>query len=331
MNQKRTTAILAGILAVLVALFLIVLGVKSQKAKEAAEQKTAAETQGVITEQSAYSALTYSNGAATLSFSLGENGKWVWADQPDFPLNDAAVTKITELLASLKPQQTITEGDTLDAYGLDDPVMSLTATAAESGETTTLTFGNLTTDGKSGYMLMNGQESPVYIVANDLRTAMETPIYDMCVLPSFPALTEEQITAVSVTGAAVTQLRPIHSKAPEGEHASVVWMSGDTNVTKTTAVKALMEDLPSLTLDKCVDYLPSAAAAALCGFDAPVAVLSVDYATESGSEGGLKLTVGGQTPDGGSRYVRVNEDGSIYSMTAEHMDSIVILASGGIS
>ncbi len=36
------------------------------------------------------------------------------------------------------------------------------------GETLTLDFGNATTDGTSYYMLMNGQESPVYIISGTL-------------------------------------------------------------------------------------------------------------------------------------------------------------------
>jgi hypothetical protein len=41
------------------------------------------------------------------------------------------------------PQQTITEGDTLEAYGLDSPAMTLTATAA-AGTQTTFALGNAT-------------------------------------------------------------------------------------------------------------------------------------------------------------------------------------------
>ena len=55
-----------------------------------------------------------------------------WADDPDFPLDDTTVTAMVDLLTSLKPQQTITDGDTLEAYGLDDPFATLTATTPET-------------------------------------------------------------------------------------------------------------------------------------------------------------------------------------------------------
>ena len=38
--------------------------------------------------------------------------------------------------------------------------------------TLTISLGNTTTDGNSYYMLMNEQESPVYIISNSLYTEM---------------------------------------------------------------------------------------------------------------------------------------------------------------
>ena len=118
-----------------------------------------------------------------------------------------------DLLTNLKPQQTITEGDTLEAYGLDQPFATLTA-AKPDGGTLTISLGNTTTDGNSYYMLMNEQESPVYIISNSLYTEMSKTIYDMCDLPELPQLTEENLQSVTVEGAASTLLRPIDKETP---------------------------------------------------------------------------------------------------------------------
>ena len=121
------------------------------------------------------------NGSATLSFALDEDGRWIWADGPDFPLDDGTVTSILEALASLKFQQVLPAGEDKSEYGLDTPSATLTA-AAGTGEQS-LAFGKTTTDGDSYYMCMNGDESTVYIVADTLMKLMRTPIYDMCALP----------------------------------------------------------------------------------------------------------------------------------------------------
>ena len=208
-TQKKTLVLLLGILVGLGILLAVVSAVKRSSAQREAEEAAAQDAASVITEtEAAYSSLTYDNGSATLSFHLDEAGKWVWSDDPEFPLDDSTIQSILTLLTNLKPQQTITEGDTLEAYGLDQPFATLTA-AKPDGGTLTISLGNTTTDGNSYYMLMNEQESPVYIISNSLYTEMSKTIYDMCDLPELPQLTEENLQSVTVEGAASTLLRPI--------------------------------------------------------------------------------------------------------------------------
>ena len=89
-------------------------------------------------------------------------GNWIWADDPEFPLDDSTVQGILALLTDLRPQQTITEGDTLEAYGLGPAFATLTATRPDGG-TLTVALGNTTTDGDSYYMLPGrAGESGVY-------------------------------------------------------------------------------------------------------------------------------------------------------------------------
>ena len=201
-TQKKTLVLLLGILVGLGILLAVVSAVKRSSAQREAEEAAAQDAASVITEtEAAYSSLTYDNGSATLSFHLDEAGKWVWSDDPEFPLDDSTIQSILTLLTNLKPQQTITEGDTLEAYGLDQPFATLTA-AKPDGGTLTISLGNTTTDGNSYYMLMNEQESPVYIISNSLYTEMSKTIYDMCDLPELPQLTEENLQSVTVEGAA---------------------------------------------------------------------------------------------------------------------------------
>ena len=181
MNRQQQKLLRGLVIAavVLLAVLIAVLLIKRNNAAKQAEEEAAQEAASSITEDHGYTSLTYSNGTATLSFSQDEEGNWIWSDDPEFPLDDTTVTSIVEAIQSLKPQQTITDGDTLDAYGLDQPSATLTATDTETGETLKLTFGKATTDGTSYYMLMNDAESPVYIVADTLYNYLSTPIYDM--------------------------------------------------------------------------------------------------------------------------------------------------------
>ena len=324
---------------VLLAVLAAVLLFKRHSAEKQAEEEAAQEAASAITEDHGYTSLTYTNSTATLSFTQDEDGSWIWADDPEFPLDDSTITYIIQILQSLKPQQTITDGDTLEAYGLDQPSATLTATDAETGETLKLTFGKATTDGTSYYMLMNDAESPVYIVSDTLYNYLSTPIYDMCVLPELPVLTEETLNSLTIQGAVETTLTAAHNESTstdktdgeDGEEtSSVTWTSGETDVTDNETLQSLLDELSTLSFTKCADYKPSDEAVELCGFGSPTAVLTASYVTDSGTEGTLTLTLGTKNVDGDSYYARMDDDTTIYLLSASAVSALVTAASSGL-
>lgn len=331
-KERRTITILSAILAILCVALLIVLGIKyrASRAEDAAENDGQADA-GLIAAQNEYTALSYNNGSATLSFSLDEEGTWVWSDDPAFPLDDTAVTAILSELSSLTPQQTITDGDTLENYGLTAPAATLTAATAED-ETLTLALGKATTDGDSYYMLMNDDESTVYIIADTLYNYMQTAIYDMMLLPELPELTEDVIDTITIQGASsddgtaglITLLAAQHSE--EG----TTWRSDGVDVTGNETVQALLSDLASLSLSQCVDYRPSDEAVTICGFDSPDAVLTVAYTGASGESGTLTLYIGNSAVSGDGRYVRLEDDSTIYLLPTASLDPLMRVSVSGL-
>ena len=202
-KERRTVTILLSVAGALFLALLIVFGMIYREGREEALAGKEAEAAGfsggaVLSDPGAYTALRYYNGSVTLSFALDEKGEWVWADGPDFPLDGGTVASILEVLAALKFQQVLPAGESKAEYGLDTPSATLAATAG-TGEQT-LAFGKATTDGDSYYMMMNGDESTVYIVADTLVKLMQTPIYDMCLLPELPDLSERNLRAITIQG-----------------------------------------------------------------------------------------------------------------------------------
>lgn len=336
-QQKRTFRILLAIAVVLAVALAAVLIYKNQAAQAQAEAEAQAEADAVITQEQEYNALSYNNGSATLSFTLDENGSWVWADDPTFPLDQTTVTAIVDLISSLTPQQTITDGDTLEAYGLDNPTATLTASGAD-GASLTLSLGKTTTDGQSYYMMMNEDQSTVYIIAGTLYDYLSTPIYDMCILPEIPDLAEENLDSITVTGTVTTALTAAReeTEAADGEETdgeetdtqavTVTWTDGEgTDVTENQQLTALLTELETFTLTKCADYRPSDEAVSLCGFDAPAAVAEI----VSGSTT-FTITVGGATLDGTGYYVRIDDDTTIYQATTASVDTLLEVAAGGL-
>ena len=176
-KEKRLITILSIILAVLCAAVLLVLSVRYRAAQAAkAEDNQTSASDIAQAAQSDYIALSYNNGPTSLSFALNEEGAWYWESEPDFPLNDETVQSILALLKALKPQQTLDLPEDLSTYGLDDPQVTLTATAPD-GTALTIGMGNATTDGTSYYATISSDTKHVFIIAGTLYQAMQKPIY----------------------------------------------------------------------------------------------------------------------------------------------------------
>ena len=155
-KERRTVTILLSIVGALFLALLIVFGMIYREGREEALAGTAApaglSADGKAVDPGAYTALRWYNGSATLSFALDEEGKWIWADGPDFPLKDDTVNSILESLSSLKFQQVLPAGEDKSEHGLDTPAATLTASTGEKEQT--LLFGKTTTDGDSYYMMV---------------------------------------------------------------------------------------------------------------------------------------------------------------------------------
>ena len=318
-KERRTVTILLSVAGALFLALLIVFGMIYREGREEALAGKEAEAAGfsggaVLSDPGAYTALRYYNGSVTLSFALDEKGEWVWADGPDFPLDGGTVASILEVLAALKFQQVLPAGESKAEYGLDTPSATLAATAG-TGEQT-LAFGKATTDGDSYYMMMNGDESTVYIVADTLVKLMQTPIYDMCLLPELPDLSERNLRAITIQGPvpasesaeengedegegdpeglAEEPERPavtLNARRSGGEDQPALWFEGSDNVTASALLQDLLYDLRTMSMAKCVDYFPSEDAAEICGFQSADAILKVEYAA-NGAEQTFTLTVG---------------------------------------
>lgn len=332
-RQRRTVTILTSILLVLLAAVLIVLGIRYREGRQD-DQENAEDPAAASAAPGGYSALAYSNGSTTLSFTIGEDGEWHWDNDPAFPMKQDTVNAILALADHWTPQQTLAAGEDLSTYGLNEPAGFLTL-SGESGVLQALSFGKTTTDGDSRYVMDQSDPSTVYIIADSLFSYMGVPIYDMCELPVLPVLEESSIRSILLRGpegddgipALITVLT---SAKRSGDDGPVTWLQGSENVTANEMVRALLEDIHALSLTKCVDYDPSDEAASICGFDAPPAALTVNYTSATGTDETLSLTVGAPLLDGSGRYVRLGDSPAIYALPTAALDPMMRMAVNGL-
>lgn len=324
MRQKRLLRRLLSLLALVIVVVLVVTAARRGREDDT---ETPAETGAVTDHDARYTSLTYDNGSATLSFALNEAGEWIWADLPEFPLDDTSVRKTLDLITGLQPQQTLTDPEDLEQYGLDDPTMTLTAGLDDGSELTAAIGRKVSGDSGSDYLLLNGDESTVYIVDGALSAELSRGIYEMMALPELPDIGESQFCRVTVEAGENLTVCTAYAGA---EGVPLSWRSGGANVTDAPALRDLLEVLSHLTVDACLDYNPSAEAVRLCGFETPAASVEVQYEDENGAELTMTVTLGGLTVDGTGRCVRINDDATIYAVAADRLTPVLTVAEGGL-
>lgn len=260
-------------------------------------------------------ALELCDGEVTLRFAR-TNDTWHWVDDGTFPLDQDAVAALLALPSSLAAAEPVQGQGELSGYGLETPKKYVTATA--DGADSTIYVGSQTSDGRWYVLTPDGV---VRLAAQADGEALSRSIYDMAVLPELPAITEENLISLTLTGAEGKQVT-------FSVDESGVRRSGARDVTERTA--SLVDELGKLAVTACVDYDPADGAAAVCGLDVPEAILAVNYVNAHGGDGALTLTVGGSTGDGG-RYVTLNGDATIYRMEETGLAQVLTLAALGLS
>ena len=264
-------------------------------------------------------ALTLSDANQVLRFRRGDGDTWYWQDDETFPLDQAGMPALLEAAAAMTASAPLEGAEELSAYGLDDADTSLSVTA--DGETLTFTRGDQAASGD--WYLLCVEDGSVRLVSDDTIKVFQLlygSIYDMAVLPALPSVTMDTLHTAAITGADGTQ---VNLRVVDG-----VRKVGARDVTAET--EALMEELSQLAVTACVDYDPAEGAAAVCGLDAPEAVLTLTYDNAVGTEETLTVTVGLPIGDGG-RYVTLSGDPTIYRMEESSLVQLLTLAETGLN
>lgn len=263
-------------------------------------------------------ALVLSDDTQVLRFRR-DGDIWYWQDDEAFPLDQAGMPALLEAAAAMTASTPVQAGDDLSEYGLDDAKTSLSVTA--DGETLTFTRGDQAASGD--WYLRCTEDGTVRTVSDNtvkVFQLLDGSIYDMAVLPTLPAITMDTLHTAAITGSGDVQ---INLRVVDG-----VRKVGSRDVTAET--EALMDELSRLTVTACVDYDPAEGAAAVCGLDAPEAVLTLTYANAVGTEETLTVAVGLPIGDGG-RYVTISGDATIYRMEEASLVQVLTLAETGLN
>lgn len=315
-TKQRTLAVLLALALVLGGLLWLV--TRSNAAEETASS-AAAEGSILLSSFAAGDAeqirYTYQNETLTLNC---DSGSWTLADDPDYHLDASACNTMVTALASLNAKRQLTAQPGED-YGLADPVVTVTVTAAD--ETNTFAFGSQNPVTGDLYVQKSGDDA-IYTVSGNKAACFELTKADLFGAFNPAGLTASALEAVSIeTDTGMLSLTAV-SEAMEAD--------SDSAAASSTAYQAVwrLTDAPASELDESklqsilsalggyVSAQMTNADPAAYGFDAPLATVRAASADRS-----VTLYYA-ENADG--CWMMVDGDSSIYAVDLDTVQALLI-------
>lgn len=234
---------------------------------------------------------------------------------------------MTAALSSASASRQIDAPESLEDYGLDEPVLTIFA-LDEDGTEYTYAFGNLNDMTGEYYLLYNGDESTVYLMDSQLYDAFSMDLYDMVEMEDLPEF--GSVTALSVEQPSGSlALRYEEDRSALSCNSSKHWFleQGDSLLAlDTSKVSSLTSAVTGLYWQSCVNYDADAEELAAWGLDDNAAVVTavytaaVDEGEETAEEETFTLRLGNSGTDG--TYAMLEGSSMVYLISTDTADSL---------
>ncbi|WP_349944628.1 DUF4340 domain-containing protein [Lacrimispora sp. BS-2] len=324
--MKKKRGLLYGI-AALAVLCVVYVGVGQymNRAQELAKEEKEGEMV-YLTDLSNVSSLSYDFDGQELSFSKKE-GKWNYDGDDLFPVKQEEVDAIAFTVSKLEALRKLEGGDSLRAYGLDQPIRRITATA-EDGTKSVILLGNATGDGDY-YAALEGQDTP-YLISSALYNETSTGLNDLMALEEFPAVSGADINTITVTKAGSSEFYV--KKKLDGKDGTIEWYRDsadqpDNKLSDNSGLNVLADSLSSLKAKSCPNYKVQENELAGYGLDQPAAVVTYTY-DKNGSEETFTLSIGSINSDSSCYYTRTENSSNINEIDKASIDKCLTVNKG---
>lgn len=305
---------------------LVVLGASYMAVRQLAADPDELEETIALAGPASPQSLTWTDDSGTLTLNNGESG-WSYADDSAFPLDQTVPEDMTAALSAAAATRQIDTPESLEDYGLDAPVLTITA-QDEDGTEYSYAFGDVNELTGAYYLLYNGEEDTVYLVGSDLHDAFNYDLYDMVEMETLPEFG-------SVTGLSVAQPQGSLTLRYEEDGSSLSydpdnhWFleKGDSLLALDAGkVSSLTGAITGLYWKSCVTYDVDDQELAAWGLDDNAAVITATYtaAIDEGEETAEEETFVlrlGNTSDEGT-YAMLEGSSMVYLIDSETADSL---------
>lgn len=293
MNQKKkkTLVCLAGILILLLFVYAGIIFFQDHQEKG---RKKETEAQKIyVTDLKGISDIQYDVGNGLIHLTKEDN-VWYNGEDHDFPLAQSYPKQMEDTLEKLQAERKLEDGDTLEDYGLQDPVYTVTLTDTD-GKKTTLYFGNTT--GDSYYLTLN-EKTEIYTVKNTVITDLAYTMEEMAQLDVFPAIGSGNLKKVTVLQNGKTTV--YDSEKEEDE----------------TAIEAIAGGLGAVILTDVAEYSAEQEDLAQYGLDEKSRIEETVVYTQDTTEKELTVYLGKEDGNG-ARYLMLSDSKIVYRVESE--------------
>ena len=316
-TKQRTLTILLALVLVLGGLLWLV---TRSNAAEKAASSAAAEGSILLSSFAAGDAeqirYTYQNETLTLNY---DSGSWTLADDPDYHLDASACNTMVTALASLNAKRQLMAQPGED-YGLADPVVTVTVTAA--GETNTFVFGSQNPVTGDLYVQKAGDDA-IYTVSGNKAACFEQTKADLFGAFNPAGLTASALESVSIaTDSGALSLITVSEPAEADSNSAAastayqtVWRLTDDPASELdeSKLQSILSALGGYVSAQVTNADPAA-----YGFDAPLATVQAVSA-----DGSVTLHYA-ENADG--CWMMVDGDSSVYAVDLDTVQALLITA-----
>lgn len=301
-SMRKKNKVVLILLIVLALLVVVYFGLRTWNTKQEEKEEEKQEAAKVhVTDTSADDivSLKFNVGNGDLEFSK-EDDQWYYTPDKDFPLKQSYPDDMAETVGSITADRELSGGDSIDAYGLDDPAYTIEYTDVD-GNTTELLFGDMT--GDDYYVMLNGNDT-VYTVASSVIELLNHTLDDMAQLDDYPSIGSGNLVKEVIT--------------QNGE--TTTYDSEDEDQAEDIA--AVAGGLGAVTLSEAADYSVDDADLEKYGLDEASRITVEATYTQDDEDQLLTLYIGNEDGDG-NRYVMINDSRIVYLISDEICDNIL--------
>lgn len=300
-DRKKNYGILI-LAAVLVVLCVIYFGLKAWNGYREEKEKKEEEADTVcVTDTAAEDivSIKFDMGNGDMEF-VKEDDIWYYSPDRDFPLGQSYPEEMADAAGSITADRELTDGDSMEDYGLTEPVYTLEYTDAD-GNATTVAFGNMTGD---YYYVTVGDEGRVYTVESTVTESFNYTLNDIAQFDEYPSIGSGNLLKEVITQNGETTT---YDSADEDQEEDIAAIAGG---------------LGAVTLSQAADYSVEDKDLSGVGLDeAAKTTVEVTY-TDNDEEKTMILYLGADDGEG-NRYVMMDDSRIVYLISTDICDNIL--------